>query len=438
MGTAKIVSLRARPSQISHLCFDNDGILGELTTHLGATTVGFDFPKFYAELAAAPTLAGNPSRLKYDFLAIQQEAQPSTLASLRAEPRKAALDKAINARQNAFFSKYANISAIVSRINAWYAPATVGSKPNRLAILSSLAEDQAAALKAAYTSDGLLGVVKHTHSILGSTTITKGHSNELGSSSQSGSTTEEGFNMGVVSGTIQGPPPDGQILPWNVNHPVGMVLNDATSGETGSNKSFTHNWEKAVEKQGIVNTDYGYRMPYFESQAQNERAQISLIDQQFSQFMYSQQLPNLTQIFANELRSMDGDVYRLQIAFLSSLLMSPFRATVTGIYKHPGESVRGGEPVIRVENNAIVQLVGTLVYRDPITLGATVTVQTSLFDAASNPTTITGKVVAARGHSAEDDQWEVVVACDNVGAGGADIVPINYGFDFDDTVVTIS
>ena len=35
------------------------------------------------------------------------------------------------------------------------------------------------------------------------------------------------------------------------------------------------------QNQKITNTDYGYRFPYVESKAQNERAQISLMDQQF-------------------------------------------------------------------------------------------------------------------------------------------------------------
>jgi hypothetical protein len=115
MGTAKIMSMRSRPFQISHLCFDSDGILGELKAQLGTNAAAFDFPVFYATLASAPTVAGDPSRLLYDFLAIQAFTAPAALASLRAEQGKAALDKAINARQNAFFAKYGSISAIVSR-----------------------------------------------------------------------------------------------------------------------------------------------------------------------------------------------------------------------------------------------------------------------------------------------------------------------------------
>jgi hypothetical protein len=93
------------------------------------------------------------------------------------------------------------------------------------------------------------------------------------------------------------------------------------------------------QTQWVENTDYVYRHPFFEGAAQYERAQISLIDQQFEQFMFSQNLPNLNQVFWNELNSIDCDVFQLQIALLNTFLMSPISGVVTGIYKNPGEAV---------------------------------------------------------------------------------------------------
>ena len=89
-----------------------------------------------------------------------------------------------------------------------------------------------------------------------------------------------------------------------------------------------------------MNTDYGYRTPFFENQAQNQRAQISLIDQQFAQLMFGQNLPNLAQVFQNELNTIDNNVYRLQIAFLNTILMSPIPARYG--YLLPGDCVEGG------------------------------------------------------------------------------------------------
>ena len=191
MGSAKVVSLMVRPLQASHLCFETSGILGQPNAQLGQSNVqlgdtvtAFDFNRFYALLGSRPTVSSaDPSRLLYDFLQIQTAVSPFTLAALRAEPAKAALDKAINARQNAYFAKYGNASAIIAEINNLYSPSVIDSKPNRLAILSALADDQANALKAAYTPDRL-GVVTTTQSILHSHTDSEGHSHGTGQSNE--------------------------------------------------------------------------------------------------------------------------------------------------------------------------------------------------------------------------------------------------------------
>jgi multidrug efflux pump subunit AcrA (membrane-fusion protein) len=194
--------------------------------------------------------------------------------------------------------------------------------------------------------------------------------------------------------------------------------------------------DKAHQTQTIVNTDYGYRTPYFESAAQYERAQISLIDQQFAQLMYGQNLPHLAQVFANELNNIDADVYRLQIAYLNTILMSPFAGTVTGLYKLPGDMVRAGEPVARVENNATVLLSATVAYREAIALGAAVTVNATLFDSIASPP-ITGTIVAARGRR-DDENWEVVAQCVNPVSSGNPVLPPGYSFDPVNTTMTIA
>jgi hypothetical protein len=392
-----------------------------------------------------PTVPGDLSRLLYDFLQIQLITQPYTLAALRAESRKALLDKAINSRQNAWYAKYGQAPAIINLMNQYYSPLVTDSKPVRLAVLSALANDQFSALKTAYTSDGRMGVVKTTNSVLNSATKSSGKASEqsTGNSSETGQTNEEVVNVGLISGTIPNPPGGGQSFAgWHGTGPWGVELEDGTSGETGqtSGSDTSQSSGSATQYETIVNTDYGYKTPYYECAAQFERAQISLIDQQFAQFMYGQNLPHLTQVFRNELNSMDGDIYRLQIAYLSTILMSPIQnGIVTGVYKNPGDPVRAGEPVIRVENNSTVYLMATLVCPGLISIGSTVTVNTSLYDSSTPPTPpIVGNVVSVRGHRSEDDQWDVIVSYDNTGSSGGPILPLYYNFDYDDTTATIS
>jgi hypothetical protein len=442
MGTAKVVSIKSRPFQVAHLCFDSDGILDTLNTQLGATAAGFNYPTFYATMASRPTVPGIPSRLLYDFLAIQAATAPSALASLRAEPRKAALDKAINARQNAFFAKYGNIQNIVSRMNALYSPTVLNSKANRIDILASISQQLTDALRAAYVSDGRLGVVKTTSSVLNSTTESSSSTSQQGSASATGVTDEIGEATQIPTRLMPNLPPAGTTLGqagegFTGPNPMGMSLLESNNATSTATTDASQTTGSATERQTIVSTDYGYRVPFLESQAQNQRAQISLLDEQFAQFLFAQPLPNLTTVFENELLSIDGDVYRLQISFLNSILLSPFAGTVTGVYKNPGDPVRAGDPVVRVENNDTALLVATVVYRDRVAIGSNVTVQTKLFDSSASTTTISGRVVSARGHASEDDKWDIVVQCNNVN-GGAQVLPIDYHFDYDDTVVTIT
>jgi hypothetical protein len=180
--------------------------------------------------------------------------------------------------------------------------------------------------------------------------------------------------------------------------------------------------------------DYGYRVPSIEDNAKNERAQISLIDQQFAQFMVGLTLPKLEDSLANELNSIDCDVGRLQIGVLDTILMSPIAGIVTGVYKKPGDFVRAGEPVIRVEDSSTVLLVAKLIFPGPIAINSIVTISSNLFE--SIPTnTISGRVVAVRGQS-EDDQWEVIVQYTN-NSTESWILPLGYHFDYDDTSVSI-
>lgn len=445
MGTAKVVSMSVMPLQASLLCFEVGGILGELDVQLGAPVTAFDFAGCYATLGSAPIVTGDPSRLQYDFLAIQGLASAHTLAALRAEPAKAVLDKAINARQNAYYAKYGSTqsAAIIAQMNQNYtidpsSPHYNNSKAQRLALLAGLALEQQDLLQHAYSSDGRPAVVMTTKSVLKSETHSHGSSGETGQSSEIAQefTSANGLPEG---GNISSPPASGAPLPeWNSTAPATVDLQEGSSSNTSTSKGSAH------EHQTIVNTDYTYRVPSIENAAQNHRAQISLMDEQFALFMQSQNLPYLAQVFINELSSIDSDVYQLQIAFLNTILMSPIAGTVTGIYKNPGDAVQAGEPVIRVENDSTVLLVATLIYRGPITVGSSVTVETTLFDAPGPPTTVPGSVVAVRGQR-EDDQWLVIAQCDNQasGSGGGGgpsptIFPLGYQFDYDNTTVSIT
>ncbi|HEY6314158.1 MAG TPA: hypothetical protein VIY52_25640 [Streptosporangiaceae bacterium] len=471
MTAAKVINLRVRPLQASILACESDGIVGELNAKLGATVTAFNFATFYASLGA--TVTGSPAQLQFGSQRIHDDpaVTASNLLALRAEPLKAALDAAIAARANAYYAKYGNQDAIITKMQQYYSPTGAGSKPQLLADLSNLAQQQAILLQAAYLSDSMTGVVKTTTSSLGSTTKnTGGYSTETTldehaalATSNTGQTTTTGTDKVTGTDTVSGTDVAGSGFgtTWspqneaetNSTDTIDTTENISTStdlsksGSTGTNEitgtdnAVTTIDETASQTQTITNTGYDYRVPSIENSARNDRAQISLIDEQFAQFMAGQNLPYLQQVFGNELAMIDLGVKRLQVAYLNTIIMSPIAGVVTGIFTNLGNRIRAGGAIIRVENNQTVLIEGTVVYRDMVSLGQHLTVETTQFGDPSKAVVIGGPIVAACGHESEDDQWHITASCYNINeVTGQPIFPVHYNFDYDDThadIVTI-
>lgn len=428
--TVKAITLSVRPVQASHLCFEFDGILGELHVQLGSVVTPFDFDGFHATLGAIPTIPGDLSRIKYDFLDIQNSTKKMTLAALRAEPAKAALHKAINGRQNAFLAKYGHIPEIVTRTTNSYSPTVVETKPVLLQVLATASKSQFDDIQNAYLADGRTGVVRSTVSHMTSTTESSATSTDTGSSNENRESSL--IPTSIKLHTL--PPGGGSIAGWGFkgDQPVTEDFVETTSGSQTTSRG------TAQQSDLITTTDYAYRAPYHELTAQFTRARISLLDEQFNLFMSTLNLPRLGQSLLNELNSIDADVFRLQIAYLNTILLSPIAGIVTGLYKQPGEAVRAGEPVIRVEDNATILLTGILSCPAPVALGATLTVSRPSFDGTGPNVSINGPVVAVRGRPEGDDRWEVVAKCSNLDSASKPIFPLGYHFDYDDTIVTIT
>jgi hypothetical protein len=428
MGVAVAISMSVRPVEVAVMCFEVSGVLAEMDVELGETVGVFNLPAFYAALESFPTTDGDASRLLYDAPGIDAYVQSSVLAKLRAEPRKLALSKAINARQNAYYAKYGNAAAIIAQITQNYSANSYRSKPQLLTILSTLAQSQLDQLATAYVADARTGVVKVTQSTLSSTTMTTGSTNE------SGQSVSQAIGASVPTGVLS-PLPQGGELPGGFGFTGDIDMSEDDQDATSS--SLSNSQATASQTQYISNTDYAYRVPIIEAEAQETRAQISLMDEQFATFIAYQNLPNLAQVYANELNSIVPDVCRLQIDYLNTILLPTVSGVVTGVYKNPGEWVRAGEPVVRIENTALIYVVATLRYAGVIAINGTVTISTQRLEIAGTPTTLSGTVVQVRG-GADDNQWEVIMVCVNTDSSGNPIFPLGYVFAPDATSVTIN
>ncbi len=431
MGTANVVSLNAQPSRVAFLCFEVGGILDTRRAELGQAAKDIPYQKLIDLVKTAGTVPGtSPSRLKADSNGIMDLVHDFALATLRNEDRKAALDSAVNTRENIFFSKHANAAAIISTLRAYYWRTSPTSKVNRLSTLTDLANQQMVALQEAYAEDDRLGVVRATSSSMESSTSSDGGANRTSLFTQ-----HSVPRMVAAHTTIPFAMP---LPPKNLNAELRFKSNNPsnTALTVGSNFEPSNNWGRAAGTQATSHVDYEYRTPSLEARAKEHRAQISLMDQRFESYMFEQNMPHLEQIFKNELASIDNDVYQLQVALLRSFLIAPFHGVVTGIYKHPGDAVSAGEPVLRVEDHRVVHLAGTLVHYGPIPPAAAVKVTSTLGGATQPATTVNGHVIAARG-LASSGRWEVIAEVDNVDGAGNYLLPLNYWFDPEYTDVTI-
>jgi hypothetical protein len=132
-----------------------------------------------------------------------------------------------------------------------------------------------------------------------------------------------------------------------------------------------------------------------------------------------------------------ADVRKIQLDYIDTFLVAPFDGLVTAVFRNVGEFVTAGQPVLRLENDTTVYLVGQIKCRSMIRIGYTAHVKTTLFgEPAGAQVQIDGIVCAIRGHEPIDEQWNVIIRCNNTSPGGK-ILPLNYSFDFDNTEITL-
>ena len=391
MTAAQVVKLTATPASWANLSFEVGGIVQTPGPVLGTTVQAFDFTSLYSSLGSA---------VEYTSLIPEPGPHPPlepALAALRT-PKPAYLlnsgDLATNVQGSELMSLRAETikatldKACALRANVYYAKfanqdniiaqikTNLNVANNYLADLVKQSTAQFTGLSQAYhdPKDDKTGVVYSTKSSL-----------------------------------------------------------DANTQETNTANATVNNTH---DHQDMVYQDYGYRMPLIEATAQNNRAQLSLMREQFGQFMAGQPGNNLGDVFANELTAIDMDVKRLQVAYLNTILLPPISGTVTGVYKQVGDAVLPGETVLRIEDLTNIYLVGTVICRQLVPLGAAVTVETTSLFSSGTSATINGTVIAARGDARGDDWWNVVISCQS--PDGTPVMAPGCTLDYEDTTVTIA
>jgi hypothetical protein len=207
---------------------------------------------------------------------------------------------------------------------------------------------------------------------------------------------------------------------------TGTQTQDSTSDSTSDQKSVTLLTE--------------YRHPAIENDMRWLQRELELQDEFLSQRIFALQIPHMSTILANELDSIDQEVRQLQLNLIHSYLTSPVSGLVTAVYKDVGESVAAGEPVIRVEDDSEILLVGVINCRSAIRVGDSVRLNIdNPYEAGGAPIRLDGKLVVVRGHSSDNDEWEVLIRCDNRVPGDLSerMLPLNYSFQREDVQMQV-
>lgn len=379
MATGKAVNLRVRPVQSADLCYPVDGtILLQPDSLLGRTVQRFDLESFYVVLGDESV---DPSRLLWGSRMINDRLRPFLLSALRAEHVRADLDQAIGMRQNAYITTYS--ADVVAQAKRVYLdnPSDQGS------VLFRLVSD-----------------------LEGNTSVLHGTLNSL-----------------YLQDGIWGNP----IKKTKTDTTFSSILN--VPG-TGMPTQYQNTAASTSETRG-----YEYRLPSVENDIRFRRARIGQRQEFLAAWRMKEMCERAEVTFGNELTAIDQQIRKLQVAYIDTMLVPPFTGIVTGVFRNTGDFVSAGQPVVRVEADEQVYLVGTIKCRDMVRLNNKVSVTTTLFDApGGQPTKIEGVVSSVRGHDSVDEQWDVLILCANRTATGEPILPLNYNFDFDSTTITIT
>ncbi len=396
MAKAKAVALSVRPVQSADLCFPLGGIIDEQSNDLlGRNVDGFDRKAFVLGLEPRSRI---PSAADSPWMSATTFTKPAA-------------------------------SSILGQIEISTAsgdgPGHIDAELGRRALSRLRADDLAAELVQAiswhslkYRSDESDEAVDMKRKILGTS---PGAPDSLYRLLEK-LTTEIGQRSEKLQELY------GAIGPDEVTNPTST---STTSSKTTGGQSF--------DTTTTTETTYfgrEYRFPWRENRIGHLRSQVALKQERLAAWRLLMLHGGQGPLFE---RSLTGsEVRKTQVAYVDTFLLPPFSGLVTAVFRGVGDYVAPGQPVLRLEDDAAVYLVGTIKCRVLIRVGDNVTVTTTRFgQPGAADVQIEGTVRAVRGHNAIDEQWDVLIRCNNV-ANGARILPLNYNFDFDATDIDIA
>ncbi len=439
----KIRSLRAQACQTVDVGFNMPGVIAQQNfdqqsrkglSQLGSRVSFFDLTTNVYDILADKLGTGiKEATFKYNSTEISKllsdGIRPPYLFSLRNQTLAVSLDQTIAKRAISFFDKYKHIKEL-KQLMEKYLPDSIKSLEGLLKAVT----DRHSAIESAYQEDKVTDVVKTNVSetqIPGSSTATS--SNPIAMVS-SGFSVKTGPSEGEITTNVYEKATDSllsrQVTPMTGTVPVINADGGWRRPGPGEMVSSSISETKAVDKQVTTTKINSYSHPKLENDAQYHQALVALYSQILSVKSTNLRIPYLDKIFALEMESLDAEVRAIQLNFVHTYLTPPINGVITAIYKDLGEPVEAGEPVLRIENDEHLFLVGQLMSRKVIRAGAFVTLTATLFE-GSESESINGIIKVVRGHDVDSDEWEVIIEVKNPkDDSGNYLIPLNYQFDY--------
>jgi hypothetical protein len=453
---ATIRMLQARPSVSVDLSFEMGGVIalvnratGQGPVHLGEPIKAYDIKTaLYSQLGQ--TIPGNDSRLKYDSTEIHKVlttgAPAPFLFVLRNESLAADLDEMIARRENAFLERFKFAAEIKAAMKK-----AIPNIINRLQKLQTLALSRFSQIDKAYEekredqpkwpvvtqskttlsyspdykehihTDTMIRAIATSSQPLAETLDHKGNASTFSTQTWDEITGKELAVTQVAECSINKPYPMEKKVwkeAWDDWFPGDN--SDADGTRTGT--------------QIYTTPNQSYLQPRLDNEVSHEQLQIGLIKDEMERTIFSFRIDSMDRIIENERGVFDLEVRKLQLSYAQSYLVSPVSGMVTAIHKDIGESVKPGEPVLRIENDEVIHAVGKINYRGLLKVGQEVTIETDNLYESGEPFKWKGRLVGVRGDEADDDEWQVVIEITDKNKK----LPMYYQFDRNNSWIIVA
>lgn len=463
--------LQVLPSRSADLCFSMPGVIAKQNynhaaktgpAYLGQSVAQYDpsqalYPNFNQTISnpADPRWPGEVNaRLNYDSTEIDEALTTSGagiapfLFALRNDSIAAALDQAIIRREALYFQRFKHGAATQTAMTTGF-----GKILPLLAQLEIDAANRFTAVDAKYAAQ------PPSKAVIESTTSEGTVSDDylVSTSQRNAISVSDGFDEPHDKLLVS------QVFEVTDPNPAGfaetLVQQHKSQRTTGfpfvltpsSDSATPPTWDPVQEEfvedsrtktagtQITTNFVPSLFHPRLDNTIAHKQLLSSIASETMNQTIASFSAPTTARIVKDDQDTTDLDVRRLQITFAETYLTSPIAGVVTAVFKEVGECVQAGEPVLRIENDAVVFLTGRIQYFGVLKIGQDVIVRAKDLYEAGVAKDFPGKVRGIRGHAADDDEWEVFVECDNpIGGDGKRLLPIYYQFDKDTTTVVVT